>query len=214
MISQRVGGDSPKYTKPEDILYYAKIRAAAATGQSRVIENGCPEHAVYLMRKMFEYAKDKIRIFSGSLAREKENFNKEVVRVFADEDLIASIVAFLRPQGRRLEIVVADGVDGGDEGHPLLWRLKNEAIEGAFRVGRLNAVGRRLLTAETGGHFFVMDEQGYRLETDDMQVKAYASFGDCEAARILAKFFDANLRPNSDMIMQSARQGFGYAGLE
>ena len=192
--------------KKEDILYYAQIRAAAATGSERVIENGCPEHAVYLMRKMFECAQDKVRIFSGSLMRRVSNSDGEVIQVYSDKLLIDSIVEFLRPKGRQMEIVVADGVDGGENDHPLVLRLKNESksIRGHSSISKLNATGRQCLTEETDGHFIVMDEKGYRLETDDMKVKAYASFGDSKSARVLADFFDSNLLPNADSVVRFA----------
>ena len=53
-------------TKPNDSLYYARIRGSAAVGHDRVIENGRPEHAVYLLRQMFKHAKDKVRLFPAA----------------------------------------------------------------------------------------------------------------------------------------------------
>ena len=126
------------------------------------------------------------------------------VDAYSDASLLDAVAGFLRHENHRLEIVVADEVDGGIEDHPLLNRLRGGDIHGRYRIAKLSAAGKKSLTAGTAGHFCVMDDHGFRLETDNLQIKAFANFGDAKAAGVLSRFFGNKLLPQSDVVAQSA----------
>lgn len=184
--------------KEQEDEYYSFIDECALLSKDAPISNGKPSHAVYLLRKFFDFSEDTVRIFTGKLTRAC-NVNDESIPAYSDSLLLSSIKDFLSRSGsdgkRRLVIVSEDEIDGGVDDHPLV----REAIS-LHESGNLNAdVDIRVLTEEgkkdvsdigINFHFAVKDDTAYRIESDKDKYRAVANFGDFRFAKKLAKLFD------------------------
>ena len=162
--------------------YYEIVDQAFESEHKRLISNGQPEHAAYLVRKFFEGAERHIRLFSGHLKR-----NVDDVPMFSSPDIIKAAKGFLRKPGAMLDIVLAGGIDvseGGEpEDHPLLAAIRYESnwgfLRGTLTLSMAGEVDKGFQ------HFLLMDDRAVRVETDSEKVKAIVAFGDdalCSAA--------------------------------
>ena len=158
----------------EDHTYYRIVDEAFNSPHRRLISNGKPEHAAYLIRKFFEKAEATVRLFSGRLSRE---IGKPPVPVFADPAVIDAARRFLQKKGTDLKVVVADELDRDDGGsHPFLDAIRDEAKWGFLR-GKLE-VRRAPEEARRRPHFLLMDDSALRFETDSEKVKAVVVMND------------------------------------
>ena len=183
---RRISIFDPDAAAEADRLYRQLIDQVAADGEDRLISNGRPEHAAYLIRKFFSHASADIRLYTGRLARA---FGRSEVPVYADKDVIESAKQFLRRPGTRLTILSEHALDvdfgRAAEDHPLIRSLvKDDLKRGSLDVFRLNQ------TSKSPFHFWVMDDTAYRVETDHRKAKALVNFGGGEMASQLVTLFD------------------------
>ena len=151
--------------------------------QERVISNGKPEHAAYLLRKFFEKAEQHVRLFSGNLAQ-----HMDYVPIFAAPEIIDAARTFLRKHGAKLSVVVAGDVEV--ETHPFIRGMREEAEWGFLRGSMTMAKA----SDEDAGffHFQVMDDRVCRVETreEGSSIKALVGFNDSDLCEVAVHAFD------------------------
>ena len=168
----------------EERLYFDMIDRAVASNDRRVISNGRPAHAVYILCKFLEIAKERMIICTGRLRRTFDG-----VLAYAEPVLIARAINFLR-QGGTLDILIVDEPDleSGQtiKDHPLLRELSEAGIgRGRVTVSRLEA----LLTGVEAYHFVVADGRAVRLEVNPKQAEAYVRLHDSDTGAVLERIF-------------------------
>lgn len=165
--------------------YYKLIEDCAENKKDLIISNGLAEHAVYLMTAMFRYAKNHIRLFSGELPDEVRR-ESQTIKIYSNEELLMAAENFLRMEGSRLDILVQEGENF--ESRIFIQTLKKKHEEGVIK----GSVNLKISEALCGisSHFMVIDNSGYRLETDHNHTKAVANFGDSNTARKLGEIFN------------------------
>ena len=194
----------PDTWSKEEHLYFRGIDQAMRDGTNVIISNGKAEHAVYLLDKFFKGTKETIRLFSGGLRRHIDG-----VALFEDDNVLKAAEGLLQGGG---EIRVAlqgelDAPDGVASNHPLV-AMYHKLVDSGKAKGRLlicpaNKEGIEFLRENDFLHHWqVMDEQAYRLETDDDEViKAHVNFGDADTAKAFADVFDRWLfEPNRNLV--------------
>ena len=174
----------------EERQYFKMIDSAFSAKNDRVISNGRPAHAVYLLHKFLDNAKSSVKILSGSLSRTFDG-----VLAYADPEMANAAIKFLGRQNSRLSILIVDDIDVGPEqgalDHPLLAAIERAEISGRVTVAKAD-------TKNWGGdfHFIVMDETASRVEYDTENAQAFVNLGDSGFASQLARAFDF-FEPNS-----------------
>ncbi len=169
----------------EEQLYFDMVDTAFAAKDEKVISNGLPAHAVYLLYKLLSGASCRVRIYTGHL---QQTFDG--VLAYREPCLAAAAVRFLERPGTELLVAVGDKLDVPDGREPKDHPFIRAILEAGDRVkGEL-----RLYDASESEvfehHFAVMDEKAFRVEVDTRKAQAYASFGDAEFAEIIAGVFD------------------------
>lgn len=110
-------------TTEEEQEYFRLIDEIAGKQESRIISNGRPAHAVYLLYKFFHCARHKIGICTGRLLQELPGKTDSVL-AYADPALARAAIHFLGRENTELSIIVADkdglDTDGQPESHPFL----------------------------------------------------------------------------------------------
>ena len=167
--------------------YYEIVDEAFESDGERLINNGRPEHAAYLIRKFFERAQSRVLMFSGHLTRAVGT-----IPVFESSEIVDAARRFLLRPGSELHIVLGGeiDVDDGDEpkDHPLIAGVQEEYDWGFFR-GRMT-----LSQADSQDspfqHFLVMDDEACRIETDSERIKAVVAFRHRELCESAADMFD------------------------
>ena len=184
--------DSTTWTKDEQD-YFLAVDEALADSIDRLISNGKPQHAAYLIEKFLDHAQQVVRIFSGRLARTVNG-----VEVYGNDKILAAIDKLLK-KGASLHIVLQQDIDlrTGETwtDHPvaqLASRLRKKGVMNGVLDIRKASKGSLayLKDKDFPYHWMVMDESAYRLETDTKKAKAHANFGDDEMAGKLARIFD------------------------
>jgi hypothetical protein len=153
---------------------YRKIIQLLSTGMiNQQIPNGKPLHAAILLEAMFKKARREMRIFSRDLAPS----------TYDAPELIEAAEDFLK-RGLRLKVLIQD-------------RQSASEVERRKIVRRLKEIGGMDLRFAEGAysrqdakHMAVMDETGYRFETDHNKTIAIANFNEPAAASELASAFD------------------------
>lgn len=168
----------------EERLYFDMIDRAVANNDERVISNGKPAHAVYIMCKFLELAKDRVIINTGKLRR---RFNG--VLAYEEPGLITRAINFLR-RGGHLDILIVDELDIDPEQsittHPLLKALSETDIgSGKVNVHRLDGD----MTGTDAYHFIVVDGRYVRLEVKPEEAEAYVRLHDPETGSLLTRIF-------------------------
>jgi hypothetical protein len=199
-------------TTEEQAEYYHNIDRCSDGAIDQPISNALPEHARYLMTKMFSVAIKQIRLYSGRLeqsvysrdmceASKDNNADGTPVAVYSDHNLLSAVRGFLSKDNNcELRILVQTGVDGGIESHPLLSLISEMRNNGSL-LGKVEI--RQLKEKHLKGehfdvfehHFMVMDSTAYRFEFDHNPCRAQANFGDSKTAKSLAELFDDFLFP-------------------
>ena len=184
--------DQRTWTKDERNYFYA-VDEALDGSANRLISNGKPQHAAYLIEKFLAHAQKIVRIFSGHLAR-----NVHGVAVYENARVLAAAEKLLK-KGASLRIVLEGEIDLREgetlADHPvqqLAHRLRNEdAMKSKLHIRQASKDSLdHLRSRNFPYHWMVMDESAYRLETDIGKAKAHANFGDGEMANRLARIFD------------------------
>lgn len=87
----------------EEPGYFEMIDRAAAEPKNKVISNGKPGHAVYLVHKFLESAERTVKICTGRLTRQLDG-----VLACADSKIAEAAIDFLRQKGSELIVVAID----------------------------------------------------------------------------------------------------------
>ena len=179
----------------EERLYFEMINAALEARENKLISNGKPAHAVYLLNKFLASAERSVRIYTGKLSR---TFNG--VLAYADSELARSAVQFLQKENSSLSIIIAGDPDVEEgqsiENHPLLAAISTAAISGSVNVSRGNSDDWEGFHY----HFIVMDEEAVRVEYDTNKARAFVNFGYAETGARLARLFDAYQRDSTPLL--------------
>ena len=151
--------------------------------------NGKPEHARIIFNKFFQMAKQKVRIYSGSLLSESNN-----TALFSWEPLIESAKNFLDKPNTSIEILLEGNLDK-DGANKFYSELKNYTSRSdAIKFKTLN----RLKGKEDEPHFAVMDQEGFRIEVNHGATKALASFNKPDIANRLVEIFEREFKTAKD----------------
>lgn len=165
----------------DERLYFGMVDRAIETLEYRVISNGKPAHAVYLIYKLFKAAQREVKILTGKLAQTLDG-----VLAYGDPEICAAVVGFLR-RGGRLSILVEKDLDGRGGSHPLVTAVVDAGL------------GDRLALAQPqddfqvhpwSHHFLLMDGTALRIETDAEKAEALVNFNDPELGGKLSAVFD------------------------
>ena len=169
----------------EERLYFNMIDAALKSREDRIISNGKPAHAVYLINKLLECAQRSVRIYTGRLSRTFDG-----VLAYADPVIAMSAIAFLGKEGSELSIVIADepDVEPGRplRDHPFLKTILDADIRGEVRVSKAEETDRERFQY----HFLVVDDEAMRIEIDTKKAQAYVNFGNPPFGQQLRRVFD------------------------
>ena len=163
-------------------LYFGMIDRAAEARSDRIISNGKPAHAVYLIHKFFTIAQREVKVFTGRLARQVDG-----VLAYGDPEICNAAAAFLR-RGGTLSILVGEDVDV-DEGsglasHPLFKRIFDDGLLDRVRIAK-----QLKPDAHWPYHFLVVDEAAHRIETDNERAEAIVSFNRPHIGKQINQFF-------------------------
>lgn len=152
--------------------YRKKVRQAAILRDGEPLYNGSLDHAAILTEAMFEHAKDKVCIFSGSLN----------AHVYADKDVLDKIPLFLSESDHKIQIILENPKSIDEKDHPFILQYKDH-----------DDVEFRELPKEVSDkvtyHFTVMDDDSYRFEEDKNTPSAIAAFGDKVGGKNLSEVF-------------------------
>ena len=186
----------------DEIFYFDYVDRRLRTLGNARINNGKPIHAVYLIAKLLEHARQRVRLFSGRLTRIDQ---KTGVEIYADPNVAKAAKCFLKKSDSRFTVILENRIDGGShKDHPLVKALQNtEGLVGRFELRQASSEALNfLLQNGCRNHLMIMDEQAYRIETgEDDALKAEVNFGDSKSAKILADLFDNHiLRESTELL--------------
>lgn len=174
-------------------LYFENANELLRSGDEGWIANGRPEHAVFLIAGFFDHAKEKVRLFSGSLTRNEELRNFDI---YANQGVIDALIRFLSKDGKECHIILEKELDLDEKGqHPLIEavkRLTNKGnMKGKFRIAKAKENTLKCINKyNIGQHFMLMDTSALRLETNQERVKAHVTFGESNGSKVAADLFD------------------------
>ena len=179
----------------DERLYFEMINTALEARENKLISNGKPAHAVYLLNKFLASAERSVRIYTGKLSRVFDG-----VLAYGDPQLARSAIQFLQKENSSLSIMIAEDPDVEEgqsiEDHPLLAAISKAAIRGSVNVSRGNPDDLEGFNY----HFIVMDEEAARVEYDTDKVQAFVNFGYSETGARLARLFDAYQRNSTPLL--------------
>lgn len=159
--------------------YRELIKKFASCRTNTRIQNGLPQHASILVETMLNTATAEMRIYTKELNES----------VYGALEVQAALRKFLSKPYSCLKILLQDGQDQSwVSKHPLLQiceDFRHKSGHGAVMVKA--AVGSY---SRGANHFTVMDNDGYRFETDHENCKAIANFNEPETAKKLIEVFD------------------------
>ena len=164
-----------------EVLYFGMIDRAIEACENRVISNGKPAHAVYLIYKMLNAARREVKVLTGKLARTLDG-----VLAWGDPRICEAAVDFLR-RGGRLSILVVEGLDTKDGTHPLVDAVAKAGLEGQLDLAQ---VDDEFLDSAWSHHFLLMDKSALRIETEAKKAKAVVNFHDPIMGEKVSSFFD------------------------
>lgn len=162
-------------------IYFEFVDRASEAAQYRVISNGQPGHAAYLIYTFLKNARERVRLFCGSLRQDVGG-----VKVYADPTICKEAVGFLN-RGGKLDILVEDEIHVGEGqtpgDHPLLAAIVRDGQEA-------NVSLRKVTNPKPDVHFLVVDESAVRIETDKEKAEALANFHDVQFSQQAIKVFN------------------------
>lgn len=145
------------------------VRDCAKNNRSTVIENASQEHALVLIRVLFETAlrhKEEIRIVSGSLLKPFYEQLVDTARQALDS-------------GVRFSVLVRNGK-----------QLKSNRFAELMTEHKNGSIATLEDDDNKGPHFVVVGARRYRVEMDDERKIALASFNDDTIAPLLLDLHD------------------------
>ena len=186
--------------------YFQYVDGVIAKGKNQRFSNGKPWHAAYLIFKFLGAAQRHVRIFSGTLARS----TPEGVPIYEAPSIIKAAGAFLKRPGTSLWIALEQAIDapeGDADKHPLIagvHRLREQGdLRGSMEVRRVKDQTVESLRQRSAlYHMLLMDERGWRLETDPHlpDVKAIVNAGNTKEAAHLCRAFDTGVWPHGEIV--------------
>ena len=169
----------------DEQTYFRIIDEAIGATKPRVISNGRPAHAIYLIYKFLACVAQNVRIYTGSLKRHLD----DNLAAYADQTVISTAIGFLRNPTASLCVVIADELDTGEDqsviSHPMVKEIQDANVNGEFTLFR-ETTQRPDFTE----HLLIMDDQAVRVETDPRNTKAFVSFGDREVVSLANRLFE------------------------
>lgn len=178
-------------------LYRRLIDEAARDRKNKIIRNGKPAHAVYLLHTLLANAGESIKLLTRNLARTAdpdEEDSDQPIYVYQDPQITKDARTFFQTPGAVMEIIIASDPDleEGDDlaDHPFIKAVLPVAGDRlkVFRMVDVEAAKEEF--SFLGNDFIVMDRRAFRLETDTTNKTAFINFGVAKMAEDLAKFFD------------------------
>jgi len=184
--------NSASWTEAER-AYFTSVALACRAGEDKLISNGKPEHAAYLIKLFIANAKSTVRLVSGGLPERHEG----EVPVFGSRYIVAAVMEFLSRSHTALRILVHGPLKDVDKAskHMLVWAaetLKDRGqLKGTLRIQALSDHWEKVMQ-DRGmlWHWMTMDKTAYRLESDVTKPAAIANFGEPGYASALARAFD------------------------
>jgi hypothetical protein len=165
------------YLTPDAAEYRKIIQFLASGSVNQRIQNGKPVHAAILLEAMFSKARSEMRIFTGELSPQTYDY----------PELITAAKQFLKRQGGRLRILIQRASElEAIKDRPLVSALLSEGPRSNFQL----SFARGAYSADNAKHFAVMDDVGYRFETDHKNTRATANFNEPRFAADLISAFD------------------------
>lgn len=161
-------------TPDDERVYFDYVDWMILTNRDEWMSNARPDHAVYIMKKFFENANEKVRVFTGKL-----NQKQDGVDVWADAGVIEAARIFLSGPGTQLLVVADEGKIDAESpwAHPLLGALRSFAGQGKLKIRSASKVSTDFLDKhDLRKHFILMDNRGIRLETNQEKTKAHVNF--------------------------------------
>ena len=186
--------DESKRTEGET-LYFGMIDRAMDAQEYRVISNGKPAHAVYLIYKLFKAARREVKVLTGRLARTLDG-----VLAWGDPEVCVVAVDFLR-RGGRLSILIDEELDCSDGPHPLLVAVVDAGLEDRLTLAQPQEDFRE---SSWSHHFLLMDGTALRIETDAEKAEAVVNFNDPELVGKISDVFDDWLSNAERMCVEDA----------
>lgn len=187
--------------------YFEYVDDVIARGKDERFSNGKPWHAAYLIFKFLQTAQQCVRIFSGTLVRSTH----DGVQVYEAPQVIGAACRFLKRPGSALRIALEKDIDAPvrePNNHPLVAavrRLKEYGdLRGSLEIRRVNdETIDALRQRDVLYHMMLMDERGWRLETDPnpTNVKAIVNAGNGDEATILDRAFDTGVWPHGEILV-------------
>lgn len=167
----------------EQIDEYREIIKRFAIKRTNVrIPNGLPQHATILIETMFLNATAEMRIFTKEL-------NKDV---FGGTAILSAVKKFLSKPYSNLKILlqVPQGLEWTKE-HPLFQVFSDFQDKNILHGAVLIKSASGSYSKNDANHFTVMDNDGFRYETDHCSCKAIANFNEPNTAKKLIDVFDS-----------------------
>lgn len=158
--------------------YRSRIDQLIREDQGDLVMNGTPEHAAIITERMFANADQNISI----LAERLDN------RIFGASSTLEQAKLFLAGRAdRKIEIIVENVDDVALETHPFFQGLSAAIESGQLLIRRLPEAVSRLMPF----NFTLMDDRGFRFESDKAQPVANAAFGDTPFTQTLRGVFNS-----------------------
>ena len=186
-------------------IYFNNVDAMLLNPKEYLFSNDRLWHALYLMAKFFECAKNHVRIFSGKLTRKSDEFG---LKIYENPNVIDAVCRFLAKPNTQLNIVVQDEIDvdvGQDASdHPLIKAVAASSPMGRLTLCKANRNSLdKLRRHNMLRHMMIVDRFAWRLEFDSgvPLVKADVGIGDESLAKQLGRLFDEVLfRPGHKLL--------------
>lgn len=194
--------------------YFEYVDFAMREKWDEEFSNDSVQQALYIILKFFRRADREVRIFSGSLEQSRTMLwegEERNVPVYADENLLGAVRAFLAYEDTSLRIVLENepDADGGIESHPLVKKVQelkhDEGLDGSCEiVGLAKDCADKLRKDGLLQHMTIMDQSAYRLETDHGRAEAVVNANGLVKAKELIDRFDNVLWANSKPLWSSS----------
>ncbi len=170
--------------------YYKIVDEYAARRVNKIIPNSKPEHARYIIKKLFLLAENNVRIYTGQFIPAIIK-NGRKVPIYAWEEIIYAAALFLQNKKTHLEILLEKKPNYDLKDHPFFKRMVEMDLIDKIKVYLCRQENQK---PHKRPHFMTADNSAYRLELDDEQTRAVANFNDAKLTKILNNVFQSMLK--------------------
>ena len=209
-MSDRVNAFDDNTWDAEERAYFKYVDEVIGSGKDERFSNGRPWHAAYLIFKFLQAAKQQVRIFSGTLVCTTPGG----VRIYEEPHIVKAAGDFLRQPGSVLRIALEKEIDAPHQNpneHPLVAGVRHlqeqGQLGGTLEIRRVYEEATEWLRErQVLHHMMLLDERGWRLETDPnpMDVKAIVNAGNADEARSLCRAYDAGVWRHGETLVSVA----------